>query len=513
MSRSPRVQLMILVALVLLLALPVLTYPLGRDQGEFATLGQGLLDGRWPYSDLWNPKPPAVFVVYALFTGIFGPTAWAVRLIDFALFPLLALALYWIGARLHRPATGLLAVAGMGAFYFTESFWTLTQNDGIVLLPMTLAAAFALKTLDADRSAWWALLSGGMTGLVLWFKYPFALFALALIAAQVTNRWRDWPALRRDAVAFLAGITGIVGAGVLLLVMGGAFDAMLESIRVTSAYTRSGFATLFDTAPWRQALIDRWARWGLLLPLTLLAMVTLWRRDLPRNPALRVTVAWLLAAIAILLVQAKGYDYHWLPMLPPLLLVSAHAITSLLERLPRHLRAGLLATTLAAMLFIQATTIWLPNLDYLTGQQDQLAYYDGFRGGEYVAGESQRVVDYLRQHTTPGESLYIYGFRAEVYYLAQLRPANRFIFQFPLVAVGYPPAWQVENVAALWAQPPPYVLILQGDFMPWVTGRDADSNMLLHEDTELINWLIYNYERVEQIGNFLIWRQKDVPGI
>ena len=42
-----------------------MTYPLGRDQGEFATIGRGVLDGRIPYVDLWNPKPPAVFYVYA----------------------------------------------------------------------------------------------------------------------------------------------------------------------------------------------------------------------------------------------------------------------------------------------------------------------------------------------------------------------------------------------------------------------------------------------------------------
>ena len=44
--------LLLIMALVLLLALPTFTYPLGRDQGEFATIGRGLLQGKIPYVDL-----------------------------------------------------------------------------------------------------------------------------------------------------------------------------------------------------------------------------------------------------------------------------------------------------------------------------------------------------------------------------------------------------------------------------------------------------------------------------
>ncbi|MCA9907880.1 MAG: hypothetical protein KC519_04465, partial [Anaerolineae bacterium] len=76
----------------------------------------------------------------------------------------------------------------------------------------------------------------------------------------------------------------------------------------------------------------------------------------------------------------------------------------------------------------------------------------------------------------------------------------------------YPPAWREENVDLLWAALPPYVLILQVDYMPWVTGSEDDSNTLLQSYTELNNWLIYNYERETQIGNFFIWRRKLQPG-
>ena len=81
-------QFLALVVLILLISLPILTYPLGRDQGEFATIGRGLLNGRVPYIDLWNPKPPAVFYVYAAAMAVFGQTAPALRAIDLIIAPL-----------------------------------------------------------------------------------------------------------------------------------------------------------------------------------------------------------------------------------------------------------------------------------------------------------------------------------------------------------------------------------------------------------------------------------------
>ena len=66
MTRRDWLLFLALMVVVTIIALPILTYPPGRDQGEFATIARGLLDGRVPYVDLWNPKPPAVFYVYAL---------------------------------------------------------------------------------------------------------------------------------------------------------------------------------------------------------------------------------------------------------------------------------------------------------------------------------------------------------------------------------------------------------------------------------------------------------------
>ena len=161
-----------------------------------------------------------------------------------------------------------------------------------------------------------------------------------------------------------------------------------------------------------------------------------------------------------------------------------------------------------------AASIWPKAWPYLTEEEDQTAYYTRFVSGaaeEFRADESLRVANLLRERVAPGDTLFIWGFRPEVYFLSQLNPACRFIFHFPLVGSWYPPEWRDEAVDTLWASLPPYALVLQVDYMPWVTGSNDDSNTLLQGYTEMNNWLIANYERDTQIGNFFLWRRKPSP--
>ncbi len=528
--RRERLLLGAALAAVLLLALPILTYPLGRDQGEFATIARGLLDGRVPYRDLWNPKPPAVFLVYAaalLPDRAGGP----LRALDLLLYAAVGSALYAVGRRLASPAAGLWAALVFGVFYFTESFWTLTQNDGLALLPMTLAAVCAVRLLPAgdrpqppgtQRRLGWAALAGAWCAAAVWFKYPFALFGLALAAGYALARrgaGDAWRAAWAEAAAFAAGGLAVGAAGLAWVAAAGALPDLVESARVTSQYTALTFNRDDLPALMTTALGFRWAQWGLLAILAAasygLARLTPERR----RPGWRLVNLWLVAGAAMMLVQAKGYDYHWLPLLPPLALLAgdglARAVQTLTWRLThvspvpsRIVMAGASAVAAGGLLLALALSVWPKAWPYLTGQEDQLAYYDRFQGGEFIAGESLRVAAWLSARTTPGDSLFIWGFRPEVYVLSRLNPASRFIFHFPLVGDWYPAAWKQQTVDTLWAALPPYALVLQADYMPWVTGRDADSNTLLQEYTELNNWLMFNYERETQIGSFFIWRRK-----
>jgi len=523
--------LLLIIVVVIIAALPILTYPLGRDQGEFATIGRGISGNRIPYVDLWNPKPPAVFYVYALAISLFGRTIVAIRLIDLLIAPVLLWAAYWLGRRLASdPArsrrAGLFSALLTGVFYFTETFWTLSQNDGIALLPMMLAMVCALSAAEhalQGRRSWpLALASGVLCGIAFWFKYPFALFALALAGAYVLIlrrvRWGD-------VLAFSAGNVLMLAGGVGYLAVIGAFDAWLQSAFVTSSYTALGLNWNDFSEALRIATGYRSLHWGLLFVLALTGVVVIFihtRRN-QRNPtpspakiqanhAGWALLLWLLLSFAMMAIQGKAYDYHWLPMLPPLALLGAVGIDGIFAWIGgkghKTTERALTVVSGIGLAAALALVVWGRAFPYLTGAQDRLTYAQTFQAGEFIARESEEAAAYLRERVQPTDSLYIWGFRPEIYYLSELYPATRFIFNFPLVAPWYPEEWREENVELLWAALPPYVIVAQVDYMPWVTGIEADSNTLLQSYEELNDWLIYNYEPDTQIGNLFLWRRK-----
>ncbi|MEK7248748.1 MAG: PKD domain-containing protein, partial [Chloroflexota bacterium] len=61
-QRYVEAALLLLLCLVpLLLYLPFLGTPFERDEGVYATIAQGVLDGKVPYRDLFDNKPPLVY--------------------------------------------------------------------------------------------------------------------------------------------------------------------------------------------------------------------------------------------------------------------------------------------------------------------------------------------------------------------------------------------------------------------------------------------------------------------
>ena len=108
----------------------------------------------------------------------------------------------------------------------------------------------------------------------------------------------------------------------------GAWDALVQSALVTASYTAQGIGDLVSAL--QTALGFRWQQWGVLFLLALIGLVFAIRRF---NQSFAVVDRRRLAdpRTAIMLVQLKFYDYHWLPMLPPLALIGAGVIEAVID--------------------------------------------------------------------------------------------------------------------------------------------------------------------------------------
>src|ERR1700733_6740796 len=136
----------LLVAIVLFASvrLRLRNMPLERDEGEFAYVGQLMLEGIPPYKIAGNLKLPGTYAAYAAMMAVFGETASGIR-IGLMLANVAATVLvFLLGKYLYGPLAG--AVAGitysflscrpavLGLYAHATHFVVLAALAGILLL-------------------------------------------------------------------------------------------------------------------------------------------------------------------------------------------------------------------------------------------------------------------------------------------------------------------------------------------------------------------------------------------
>ncbi|MEK7861610.1 MAG: hypothetical protein AAB284_09675 [Chloroflexota bacterium] len=147
-----------LVALAVLasaaIRLRLLEVPLDRDEGEYAYVGQLLLQGVPPYAGAYNLKWPGIYGAYAASLALFGPTVagvhWGLLVVSAAT----AVLVYALAAHLGGRATGVVASAAFAALAVNPKLLgTAAYAEHFVLLPAVGRARAELEKAQADVRA------------------------------------------------------------------------------------------------------------------------------------------------------------------------------------------------------------------------------------------------------------------------------------------------------------------------------------------------------------------------
>ncbi len=133
--------LFLLTAVVLDLANPLFDKP-SRDGGFFLYAGQQILNGKIPYTEVWDNKGPAIFYINALGLWLGGGSRWGVWLIEFICIFGMFLLLYkliverWgeFAALLGITMAGLGLKVVLGYGNYTEEYALLFNAIGLYLL-------------------------------------------------------------------------------------------------------------------------------------------------------------------------------------------------------------------------------------------------------------------------------------------------------------------------------------------------------------------------------------------
>lgn len=315
-------------ALMLALTLAVRAQTFGdpvlhMDEQFYLLVGDRMLHGAVPYVDIWDRKPPGLFLIYAGARLLGGEGIVQYQLLAALSAAATGFVATRIARRLASPAAALIA----GAAYI---LWlNLEGGDGgqapVFYNLLVALAALSLVRLVEDGQATVARIGtvGAATmlliGLSLQIKYSTVFegmfFGLTLI----------WAARRAEA-----GLSALVGHGLLWIGC-----ALLPTAVAAGIYAVIGQLDAFLFANF----LSIGERAASPLPATLKRLATLvaisspllaaaaaarlWRKDVPDVPVARFVLAWLLTACAAVLIFGTYFRGYGLPVMLPAAIAGA----------------------------------------------------------------------------------------------------------------------------------------------------------------------------------------------
>src|SRR5262249_37701674 len=149
---------------------------------------------------------------------------------------------------------------------------------------------------------------------------------------------------------------------------------------------------------------------------------------------------WLVAAAVGVLGGGNFHDHYYVQLAPPLSLLGAIGLRRLLSQRRRVVLALCAAAALAT--FVLTVPLWNPS--------DSAQARAIWPNDPHLA-HAAAVAAYVRAHTRPGERIFTLWAAADVYYLADRRPAVRYVWYRNIQAI--PGALPAARAAPARRQP------------------------------------------------------------
>ena len=404
-----------------------LTWPLSGDAGVFAWMADTVHRGGAPYVDAWDTKGASAWLPSLFVETIFGRTAWGIRVFDIAMVVAALAAMRSIARRLGQPGDGRVAIALYALWYASLDYWQSAQPDGWVASWLVIACWCALTGRLAGIFA-----AGGLVGIATLVK-PFYLgYLVVLWIIVATSRSRDLS--RRLAHGALAALGVGAGAGAVLFVT--AHWHGLDGFWEVQRWNRDVYARLGD--PWltRIPAIFKGALimpWGIVGPIALFGAIRPTREH--RRTIAALTVGFL-GAVAGVMLQGKGWMYHWLPMLPFLALLADIGFASLRAETAGEIAGRFRFVALVLALCVAALAPLQQFYRYVRsrGSAEKTATYElhEFRYYGRHPGSVYSIVDSLASLQPDSARILVWAMQPGPQYLAGLRMPTRYAIIRPL---------------------------------------------------------------------------------
>jgi hypothetical protein len=418
---APVALLLVLCGLMVLLRLHTYDEPLERDITTYAVIGHELLGGKALYTQLWDHKPPAIYVTYAAAELLLGYGRDSIFLINIAAGVATLLGCYFAGSAGTGGRAGGILAAVTWLVISGDLALQANQPNTELFLNAFLTGAFAIivRRQNVPIRPRIAFLVGGLFAIASLYKQVVvtdaALLAVVYIAFAQTGT--------RSAAVKNVGIMGGVGLSVWVLTWLYFFLQGRAGAFIGAAFTYNSY---YSGNLWQnltQSFIPRGASPDLLAVLipsaSILVVASVIGLIFGARRQWIYLLAWALGTHLAVLLPGRFFP-HYYQLWLPLLAVATGWGTTLLARLMPPRFSGLAyavgLTVCSVIVMIEAPFYTVPAATWSVKKYGT------------IFNSSEQLASNLDQMLLPRETFYEWGSESGMYFTTKRQPPSGVLF-------------------------------------------------------------------------------------
>ncbi len=477
-----------------------------RDSGVFLYVGWRILMGDIPYKDVWDHKPPLIYLVDALGLLLSPQSLVGVWLLQFLF---LFLTIFFLYKSLDESLGAVPAIVGM--VILTSGLLTILDQGNVTeeyaLIFQTLGFWLVIRAQKKNYPLLMTLWIGVCGGLAFYFKQTtvgiWISYALFLIWIRISQKKSPLP----DLLSLSAGI--LLLSAVLALIFASQHalnDYWNEAFLYNFVYIgkHEGIRRLIPVFIKGFLYMSKGAVLYLAILGWLAGLMYLFehRKQLFENiqPVILLTLVDLPIEVVLITISGRSLLHYYLTPLPVMAVSSGilvYLFCLLLNKIhflssPRTANSISLLTLLV-VLILQVNQIW----NY----------------SEYMEREAENsyapVIDYVINHTQQNDRVLILGAESVVNFLARREAPTRYVYQYPLQLLGSRVMFEEYFQQILNNKP---VLIIDA---PGSSQLDENLYKPLQERSakvrDGVQYLVQNYKPVATYGEWVIYKSIQTP--
>ncbi len=494
----------LIILIIIFCRLPQITVSgIHWDESVYINMGNHLLDGNLPYIELWEMKPPVLFMFYMICLALFGKTIIAVRVGGIIILSLSAYLIF----RTHKHLLGGKYLPFLTVFYFTI-FSCNPILDGVAvmaehvaLLPLSFAIYLILQRnlMEKGMPIFHLGLIGFLLSIASLIRYELAYFATAVMFLLLSLLFNK----RSDKKLFLALIIGFcipyITTLLIYSISGNIRILYITLIKVPFSYSRTGF-------PVGKKIIEMICKdikssnfliWTMVFVFPLVIMHKYSKSPYVAKKILLFRLTFLLVVMMFTLLQLGQLYGHYMLSLAP--------IAALIAGLSTHLLLQTRLRVFVVLLIVIGTCLSLTP--FYKQYKSHYSYY--LKNNTFDTGLDVKVANHIKQYKVKGE--YVFFSTSTLGYMltGSISPTkyidpSTILFSDIIKTIEGDDATFIKELEKIFANKPVFV-VLPGSIP---SSQDHSDPRIIELEKFIMNELNQNYIFNKKIENIYIFKRK-----